>query len=571
MGKLIKINIKSEIKKLYDIEVEDNHNFIANDILVKNSEQYLDRSGACILSSLNCEKFSTDYNVREKELDIIGHSINRFLDNVNECEIQYHTYASPQQRMSMENLRRTGAGFTNIVGWLFKQNECYGSPKSIELMDKFTERYAYYLYKSSIELGKEKGSFKLFNRENLERSPFVKRMMGLGLKFEALRNITLTSIAPSGTLSLMFKDLVMSYGFEPSFGTYYWKRTRMKSEGNGKYIYYFNVPHVVREMFKNAGYEIPMSSDTILDDWQGSKGRVIAEFIEKNKAKAMPNFKDSVDVKTVDKLEMMSKIMKWVDSSISVTYKLPEDSTVDDVYNFIMLAHEKEVKSISAFPDKKMYGIVSTIPFKDLAFKLNNERVPIHPQNFSDVELKELNLSRENVVVKNQTAPKREDSLKADIYSITVNKEKYVLAVGMQNGYPYEIFGGKMDALKLKVESKHLEGKITRVSRGKYSLEIGDMLIEDFSQQFTPVEKNLFRTLSLMLRHGIPINAIVEQYSKANDDMFSLPAAVARVLKKYIKEGEKAGGKVCPKCGATDMIYADGCVSCSVCGTSFCS
>ena len=97
------------------------------------------------------------------------------------------------------------------------------------------------------------------------------------------------------------------------------------------------------------------------------------------------------------------------------------------------------------------------------------------------------------------------------------------------------------------------------------------MLIEDFSQQFTPVEKNLFRTLSLMLRHGIPINAIVEQYSKANDDMFSLPAAVARVLKKYIKEGEKAGGKVCPKCGATDMIYADGCVSCSVCGTSFCS
>ena len=71
------------------------------------------------------------------------------------------------------------------------------------------------------------------------------------------------------------------------------------------------------------------------------------------------------------KLDLMSKVMKWIDSSISVTYLLPESSTWKDVYKFILEAEKKEVKSIAAFPDKKMYGIVSSIPFKELAIKLN--------------------------------------------------------------------------------------------------------------------------------------------------------------------------------------------------------
>jgi hypothetical protein len=80
----------------------------------------------------------------------------------------------------------------------------------------------------------------------------------------------------------------------------------------------------------------------------------------------------------------MSQIMKWVDSSISTTYLLPEGSDWKSVYKFIILKlHKKEVKSIAAFPDKKMYGIVSSTAFKDLAFKLKSEGVDIHHQNFS--------------------------------------------------------------------------------------------------------------------------------------------------------------------------------------------
>lgn len=529
------------------------------------SEQYLSRESLCILSSINCARFDTILEKYEKEMEIICPSITRFLDNVNECELKHATYATENQRQAIQKLRRVGAGVTNIAGWLFAQNIAYATDKSADVLDKFAERYAYHLYKSSIELGHEKGSFGLFNKEKIEKAPFIKRMKKLGLEFDALRNITLVSIAPSGTLSLMFRDLVMSYGIEPAFGLYYWKRTRMC----GKYEYYFNVPHIVREVFKKANLTIPMESDTIKDDWQGSKGKKIAEFIDANKSKIGLEFRSATDIKCKDKLEMMSRIMKWVDSSISVTYMLPETSKWEEVYEFIMMAYEKEVKSIAVYTDKKMYGVISFTPFKDLAFKFKNENVFVDPQNFDPEELKALNMTVGELNVDCKNAPKRPQTLEADIYSITVNKEKFVIAIGKYNGYPYEVFGGKMKGLSLDLDAKHVEGKIIKVSRGVYALEFEETVIKDFSKQFTPFEKIMFRSLSTMLRHGIPLEHIVDQLNKASDDMFSMSAAVVRVLKKYIKNGQKATGSSCPNCGGP-LFYFDGCVQCS-CGYSGCS
>src|SRR5438105_1808031 len=121
----------------------------------------------------------------------------------------------------------------------------------------------------------------------------------------------------------------------------------------GKYEYYFCVPSAVRNLFKNAGYEIPMNSDTFKDTWEGAKGKKIAEFIDLNRDKLKINFKKASEVNIFDKLDLMSKAMKWIDSSIAVTYMLPEGSNWKDVYNFILKVHEKEIKSIAAFPDKK--------------------------------------------------------------------------------------------------------------------------------------------------------------------------------------------------------------------------
>jgi ribonucleoside-diphosphate reductase alpha chain len=554
---------------LYDPEDEYDSRVLSTNAC---SEQYLSRESLCVLASLNVGKFSTSREVYLKQLEKISISMNRFLDNVNECELVYQTFATPHQELAIKKLRRTGAGITNIAAWLFKKNLAYGSKEGNEAVEDFVKWFNYWLYVGTEELGKEKGDFGLFNKEKWKKAPFVARIIEEShhlhrdykvpiLNGNHARNVTVSSIAPTGTLSLMFRDFILSYGIEPAFFMYFWKRTRM----SGKYEYYFCVPRVVRDMFAEHGIPIPINSDTIKDDWDGKIGKPIAEFIEQHRHKF--KLKESPEINPLDKLELMSKVMKWIDSSISVTYMLPIGSTWKDVYNFILEAHKKEVKSIAAFPDKKMYGIVSSIPFKSLAFKLKEEGISIHHQNFSNNELEELNISRENIEAKPALVPKRLTVLDADIYVITAKGEKYCVVVGLQNNQPYEIFGGSLNGLGLK--TNHKRGKISKVKRGQYALEFDDIYIEDFSKQFTPTEQILFRMASLQMRHGIPIRFIVEQLQKATDDITTLASAAARVLKKYIKDGEMVSGQKCPQCGK-ELVYIDGCVSCS-CGWSKCS
>lgn len=526
------------------------------------SEQYLNRDGLCILSSLNCEMFDTK-NYKE-ELMKFGESINRFLDNVISYELEKNTFATSHQKESLEQLRRTGAGYTNISAWLFKLQYEYGSKEANDAVEDFTKWYNYALYKSSIQLGEEKGSFKAFDRKKIEQSPFIQRMMGMGLEFIALRNVTNSSIAPTGTLSLMFRRSVMSYGIEPAFDMYFWKRTRI----SGSYTYYFCVPRIVREFYKERGYEIPMDSDTIEDTWGGKYGKPIVEFIEKHKADVNAKFIPATEVSAHDKLNLMAQVMKWIDSSISVTYMLPEDADWKMVYDFILDGWKRGVKSIAAFPDKKLYGIVSFIPFKDLAFKLKEEGIELHYKyNFTESELAELGASSENINIKTGKAPKRPKTIDAEIYPITAKGEKYIIAVGLLNGQPYEIFGGKANGFGIK---SSCNGKLIKHKKGQYGLEMDKIEIDDFSKHFTPEEQTIFRLASTNLRHGIPIEFVVEQMQKSTDDMFSLPSAVSRVLKKYITDGQKVNGKKCPSCGTTDLFYTDGCMSCQ-CGWSQCS
>jgi ribonucleoside-diphosphate reductase alpha chain len=264
---------------------------------------------------------------------------------------------------------------------------------------------------------------------------------------------------------------------------------------------------------------------------------------------------------------MMAQVMKWVDLSISVTYMLPENADWKDVYDFIIKGWKTGVKSIAAFPDKKMYGIVSYIPFKDLAFKLKDEGVELfYSSNFTEDELTELNASKESIDVNTGIAPKRPKVLDADIHIANAKGERYVVAVGLLNGQPYEVFGGKANGFGIKQKCK---GVLIKHKKGQYGLEMDNIEIDDFSKHFTPEEQTIFRLASTNLRHGIPIEFVVEQLQKSTDDMFSLPSAVARVMKKYIKDGQKVTGKKCPSCGSSELIYQDGCVSCA-CGWSKC-
>ena len=175
---------------------------------------------------------------------------------------------------------------------------------------------------------------------------------------------------------------------------------------------------------------------------------------------------------------------------------------------------------------------------------------------------------KEFIEIHTNSAPKRPKTLPAEIHMITAKGEKFVVAVGFLNNQPYEILGGNANGFNIK---KISNGELTKIKKGQYSLNIGDLEISDFSKHFTPQEQTIFRMASTMMRHGIPIEFIVEQMQKSSDDMFSLPSAIARVLKKYIKDGQSVIGFECPSCGDSNVIYSEGCKACKNCGWTACS
>jgi ribonucleoside-diphosphate reductase alpha chain len=529
------------------------------------SEQYLSADSNCSLASQNAGRFSTDPALFEAEQEKVGESMNRFLDNVNECEVRYRTYATDNQRLALQKLRRTGAGVTNWCAWLFKRGLEYGTPEGNRAVEKYMERFNYHLYRSSIALGREKGSFGLFDRAKLERSPFIQRMMGLGLEFDALRNVTVSSIAPTGTLSLMFRGEVLSYGAEPGFGLYFWKRTRI----SGKYDYYFCVPAVVREYFRAQGVEIPMTSDTVRDTWDGEVGRPIAEFIEAHRERVGAKFRRATEVSPFDKLDLMAGLMKWVDSSISITYALPEGTDWKTVYDFILLGWKSGVKSLAAFPDRQMYGIVSYEPFKDLAGRLLAAGQAIHPQNFTEEELAQMNVPAPKRAVPKTDAPKRPQELPCEVWGVTVKGQKFTVLVGLLGGEPYEVFSLNQAAPR----GLH-NGFLEKIKRGAYRLLGADrgVVIEDVTDLTTEEEDALTRMVSTALRHGADLAFVVHQLEKTKGELTSFAKSIARVLKKYVQDGTKVSGEVCGKCEAENtLVRQEGCVSCTNCGWSKCS
>lgn len=173
--------------------------------------------------------------------------------------------------------------------------------------------------------------------------------------------------------------------------------------------------------------------------------------------------------------------------------------------------------------------------------------------------------------------------LEADVVRFQNNKEKWIAFVGLKDGKPYEIFTGLADDDDgIFCPKNVVKGKIVKAvnedGTKRYDFQFSNKrgyktTIEGLSDKFNPEYWNYAKLISGVLRYGMPIPQVLKLVSSLELDSQSINSwknGVERALKKYLPNGTKANGQTCPHCGNETLIYQEGCLICTSCGTSKC-
>ncbi len=292
--------------------------------------------------------------------------------------------------------------------------------------------------------------------------------------------------------------------------------------------------------------------DQMGDSWQKFKVyhhhyKTWMDIAGNNKIEESPYYKaTSADVDWLSGVKLQAVAQKWICHSISRTANIPKNSSKELVSKIYTEAWKNGCKGYTVYRDGCRDGV--------LVSSLSEE---------SDKDGRPTNIVTSN-------SPKRPPELPADIMHATVKGVKWTILVGLLNGEPYEMFMGKAE--QFKIPNKHTQGKLIRLKSGKYNLVdlTNDILVEDVIKTSDNNESAwTTRMMSMSLRHGIPIEYLVEQLSK-DGSVVDVNNVLARLLRKYNKKKESSTEK-CPQCGSTELKYEDGCSQCLSCGFSGCN
>lgn len=298
-------------------------------------EQPLPSFGACLLGSINLTKFvknafKSNADVHYNEIAKTTKVAVRMLDNV----IDISNYPLPQQKKEAFSKRRIGIGITGLADLFLCMKVKYGSTDSLKIAEKIMQIITHSAYGASIEIAKEKGAFPLFDAEKYPQGNFIKSLpeeIQEGIKVHGIRNSHLTSIAPTGTISLLAGNV--SSGLEPVFAFHYKRKIRNTTEKDVTEIEVND--YAYREYLKFKGLEV-------IDN------------------KELPEYFISAgDIDPLQHLEIQGVLQKFVDSSISKTINVPVDYPFEKFKDIYMQAYKKGLKGCTTFrPSKYITGIL---------------------------------------------------------------------------------------------------------------------------------------------------------------------------------------------------------------------
>ena len=451
--------------------------------------------------------------------------------------------------------RRTGIGITAEGDMLAALGIQYGSEAGNAFSEEIHKTIALSAYQASVNTAKERGPFEIFDAEREKNNPFIQRLKeeDSQLYYEMLeygrRNIALLTIAPTGTTSLMTQT---SSGIEPVFLPVYKRRRKVNPNDNGVKVDFVDEVGDSWEEYVVFHHKFKQWMEVNgIDTTKNYSQEELDTLIKKS-----PYYKStSNDVDWLSKVKMQGAVQKWVDHSISVTINLPSDVKEELVGELYLKAWEVGCKGVTVYRDGSRSGVL-----------ISNEE----KKDEANIKLTSFPIKRPKV-------------LEADVVRFQNNKEKWIAFIGLIDDKPYEVFTGISDdedgiliprwVNKGVILKNKIEGEPSRYDFQYENKRGYKTTIEGLSHKFNPEFWNYAKLFSSTLRHGMPIDKIVDLINSLHLDSESINTwknGVVRALKRYVADGTKVNGQTCENCNSVNLIYQEGCLTCTDCGSSKC-
>jgi ribonucleoside-diphosphate reductase alpha chain len=525
-----------------------------NPIICTNpcGEQGLPAWGVCNLSAVNLSKFydAEKHDVAWEELGKTVRYSTRFLDNV----IDKTPYHFEENRINQQGERRVGLGSMGLAELMIKLEIRYGSPESLEFLDKIYGFMAKEAYLASAEIAGEKGSFKHFEADKFFQSGFMKNILsvypevGAAIKKNGMRNVTVITQAPTGSTGTMVGT---STGIEPYFAFEYYRQSRLG----------FDKQYVpIAQEWKDAHPDQDLPA----------------------------HFVTAMDLSAEDHIRAQAAIQRWVDSSISKTANCPSDFTVEETKRLYELAFDLGCKGVTIYRDgSRDVQVLSTDKKddkKEEAAAPVAAEAPAAPEETSALANLTSSLAV-SVDAKTEQAfdkeyKRRPQILRGATYKYNTPLGMAYITINDLNGSPSELFmnvgkaGSDVFAMsealgrvislflrygdhgnKVKLLVKHLKG-----IGGSGAIGFGPNRVESIADA---VAKALETHEELRQESSDP-------YITATQEVVDIPSAPA-VSVTHSPSAPAMSLDLCPGCGSASLINSEGCKNCSNCGYSRCS
>ena len=495
-------------------------------------EQPLPAWGICNLGAINLGRFSTPQgDVAWDDLRRAVRYAVRFLDNVIDATPYF--YDENQRQQSAE--RRVGMGIMGLAELLVRCRVRYGSPESLKFIDKLGEFIATEAYLASADYAAEKGSFPLYDSEKLLKSGFMEKMpenVRQAVREKGLRNVTLLTIAPTGTTGTMVNT---STGVEPYFSWTYFRKSRLG----------------VHE----------------------ERVAVVEEWNRDNPGKALPDwFVNAMELTPEEHVRVQAALQRWVDSAISKTCNVPQDYTIEQTSALYELMYKLGCKGGTIYRDGSRDEQV-----------LHRSKSDVKGLAEAEAHGKESKEAKETKAAVSAAAtlwnqPKIRPRPKVS-RGMTVQKPSplgsvFVTVNDDDAGEPLEIFlaAGKAGS------------DITAMSEAMGRLM---SLVLRIASPLTPMER--LKEIQSQLggiggsrQHGFGKNAVrslpdaialaIEEVLKVRAPEAELvgETPVGLIAQESLDLGPKVHADLCPNCGEATFIREEGCMHCTSCGHSQC-